>query len=136
MSAAPNLEIDIGEENRLLVGDAEDVEIVEPRQGLMVVDRIRDGRVVVAGQQHHRQRRRRNEGGGPLEQDGRHAMTIESVAGKHHDVRACGAGRTQHAGKPSRAVASMQPCSVVMIHMQVGAVNDHDVPCWQHGRPT
>jgi hypothetical protein len=118
------------------VGDAEDVEIVEPRQGLMVVDRIGDDGIVVAGQQHHRQPRRRNERGGPLEQDWRHAVAIEGIARKHHDVRTGAAGGTQHARKPCRAVASMQPCSVVMIHMQVGAVNDHDVTCWQHGRPT
>jgi hypothetical protein len=43
----------------------------------MVVDRIRDGGIVVAGQQHHRQPRRRNERTRPLEQGGRHAMAAK-----------------------------------------------------------
>ena len=57
------------------------------------------------------------------------------------DVRAGAARRAQDAGEPGRAVAAMQPRRVVMIDVQIGAVNDHDVPgrrgqYMRHGRRT
>ena len=62
-----------------------------------------------------------------IEQINRHAMAIEGVAGQHHHVRAGRARRAQDAGEPGGTITPMQPCSIVMIYVQVGAVNDHDV---------
>ena len=54
-------------------------------------------------------------------------MAIEGVAGQHHDVRADVTGRGQDPGEAGGAVPAMQPRGVVVIQVQIGAVNDHDI---------
>jgi hypothetical protein len=66
-------------------------------------------------------------------------MAIEGVAGQHHRVRAGRARRAQDAGEAGGAITPMQPRSIVMIYVEVGAVNDHDIPGWRgvrHGGRT
>ena len=82
---------------------------------------------MVAGQDHHRQRRGRDDRGGTIEQIIRQAVAIEGVAGQHHDVRAGVTGSGQDPGEAGRAVAAVQPGGVVVIQVQIGAVNDHDI---------
>jgi hypothetical protein len=60
-------------------------------------------------------------------------VAIEGIASEHYDVRVGSPGRVEHAGKPRRAIATMQACSVVMINMQVRTMNDHDVAGRRHG---
>ena len=68
-------------------------------------------------------------------------MTIERVARQHDDIRAGAAGRAQDAGQTRRPVAAVQPRRIFMIHVHIGAVNDHDIAgrrrhCVGHdGRP-
>jgi len=136
---APNLQTQVREHDGLLVGDAEHVKIFDRGQRAVVIDRVRHHGIMIAGQQHDGQRRGRDDRSCSLEQINRHAMAIEGVAGQHHRVRAGGPRRAQDAGEPGGAITPMQPCSVVMIYVQVGAVNDHDVPGWRgvrHGRRT
>ena len=109
------------------MGHAKDVEIIDRRERSTVVNRVRHRGVVIARQQHHRQRGRRNDRGRSFEQIGRQAMAIESIAGEHDNVGCRGAGSGQHAGQPGRAVTPMQPCSIVMIHVQVGAMDQDDI---------
>ena len=54
-------------------------------------------------------------------------MRIESVAGENHHICAQTPGGPQHRGKTSGAITTMQPGRIVMIHMQIGTVNDDDV---------
>jgi hypothetical protein len=124
---APNLELQIGEYDGFLMGDAEHVKIVERGQRSVVIDRVGNRGIVVARQQHHGQRRGRNDRSRSIEQINRHAMAIEGVAGQHHDVRAGRAGGAQDAGEPGGPIAPVQACGIVVIDVQVGAVNDHDV---------
>jgi hypothetical protein len=115
------------------VGDAEDVEILDRGERPIAVNRVRHRGVVIAGQQHHGQRRCRNDCGRSIEQRSRHAMAIEGIAGEHNDVGADAARSAQHAGQSGRAVTAMQPRSIVMIHVQVGAMDHHDVAGRRHG---
>ncbi len=128
MWTTPNLESQLREHDSLPMGDAEHVKIVDRGQRSVVIDRVRNRGIVVAGQKHHGQRRRRNDRSRSIEQINRHAMAVEGVAGQHHDVRAGRAGGAQDAGEPGGAITPMQPGSIVMIYVQVGAVNDHDIP--------
>ena len=66
-------------------------------------------------------------------------MTIERVAGQHDGVRADIASGAQDAGQPRRPVAAVQPRRIFMVHVHIGAMNDHDVAdrrrhCIRHGR--
>ena len=96
---------------------------------------------MVAGQKHDRQSRGRDDRSGAIEQVRRQAMAIERVARKHDDVGTGAARRVEHAGETGRTVAAMQPRGIVVVHVQVGAVNDHDIPgrrghCERHGGRT
>src|SRR6516225_9047537 len=70
-------------------------------------------------------------------------MAIEGVAGQHHDVRAGRAGGAQDAGEPGGPITPVQACGIVVIDVQVGAVNDYlslvAAPAWgmaaEHNRP-
>src|SRR5215831_6737234 len=66
----------------------------------------------------------------------RHPVTIEGIAREHQNLRRRIARRLEDARKSGCPIAAMQSCSVIMVHVQVGAVNDHDV--WRrrirHGR--
>jgi hypothetical protein len=123
------------------VGDAEHVEICDLGQRGVMIDRVGDRGIVVAGQEHHRQCRGRDDRGGAIEQVGRQAVAIEGVAGEHDDVGGGAARRAQDAGEPRRSVAAMQPRGVVVIDVQIGAVDDHEIAgrrghCSGHGRRT
>jgi hypothetical protein len=123
------------------VGDAEHVQVFELRQRRMVIDRVGNGGIVVAGQEHHRQRRRGDDLGGAIEQSRRQAVAIEGVAGEHHSVGTEMARGLKHAGEPGGAVAAMQPRGVVVIEVEIGAMDDREVAggrrhCRGHGRRT
>ena len=128
MRTAPNLQTQIREHDGLLMRDAEHVKILDRGQRAVAIDRVRNRGIVVAGQQHDGQRRSRNDRSRSIQQINRHAMAIEGVARKHHHIRAGRAGRGEDAGEPGSAITSMQPGGVVMIYVQIGTVNDHDVP--------
>ena len=82
---------------------------------------------MVAGQNDHGQRRRGDDGGGALEQMIRQAVAVEGIAGEDDDVGARAAGRRQDPDETGGAVAAVQPRGVVVIEVQIGAVNDHDI---------
>ena len=109
------------------MGDPEHVQVSDFGQGAVVKDGIGNRGIVVAGQDHHRQRRRRDDRGGTLEQIVRQAVAIEGVAGQHDDVRPGAAGCGQDPGEAGRPVAAVQPGGVVVIEVQIGTVNDHDI---------
>ena len=103
------------------------MKVLDPGQGAVVKDGIGNRGIVVAGKDHHGQRRGRDDGGGAIEQVNRQAVAIEGVTGQHHDVRIRVTGRGQDTGEAGGAVAAVQPRGVVVIQVQIGAVNDHDI---------
>ena len=62
-----------------------------------------------------------------LDQVLRHAMAVESIAGEQHHVGCKSARRIEHAAEPRGAVAAVQPRGIIVIDVQVGAMNDDDV---------
>jgi hypothetical protein len=82
---------------------------------------------MVAGQQHDRQICAYNDTGCPIKQVVRHAMIVERVAGKQNDIRAvmlrCVQDGTQRRHRIAAAMHSYRP---VMLHVQIGAVNDYN----------
>ena len=54
-------------------------------------------------------------------------MAVEGIAGEQHHVGCKIARRSEHAAEPRGAVAAVQPRGIVVIDVQVGAVNDDDV---------
>jgi hypothetical protein len=103
------------------------MKVLDFGQRAVVKDGIGNRGIVVARQDHHGQRRSRDDGGGAIEQINRQAVAIEGVARQHHDVRAGVTGRGQDTGEAGGAVAAVQPRGVVVIQVQIGAVDDHDI---------
>ena len=67
-------------------------------------------------------------------------MAIEGVAGEDDDIGVDIASCTEHAGEPGGPVPTMQSRGVIMIEVQVGTMNDHDIAGrggsgWRHGMP-
>ena len=93
----------------------------------MVVDRIGHRRVVVARQHDDRQARGRYDGCGLREQIVRQTVAVEGVAGEQHDVGTDVAGGAQYAREPRGAVAAMEPRGIIVVDVEIGAVNDDDV---------
>ena len=127
MGAAPDFQVEIGKQHRLVMGDAEHVQVRHVRQSAVMIDRVRDRGIMVARQQHHRQRRRRDDVGGAVEQLLRQPVTIEGIARQDHHIGAGAARGAQHAGEPGGAVAAVQARGVVMVHMQIGAVSHDEI---------
>ena len=57
----------------------------------------------------------------------RQAIIVERIAGEQHDIGADRARGGQDAGKPRRAVAAVEARGVVVIDVQIGAVDDDDI---------
>ncbi len=123
----PNLEIEIGKYDRFVVSDTKHMKIGDAGQGSMVIDRIGHGRIMIAGQQHHRQQGPCNHCRGAIEQLGRQAVRIEGISGKQDDVGCRIHRRGHYGGEAGGAVAAMQPRGIVVIEVQIGAVNHHEV---------
>ena len=92
-----------------------------------MIDRVGHRRVVVARQHDDRQAGRRDDGCGLRQQIVRQTVAVEGVAGEQHDVGADIAGGPQHAGEPGGAVTAVEPRGIVVIDVEIGAVNDDDV---------
>ena len=127
MRAAPDLKPERGKIDGLVVGDAEHVKICDVGEHAVVIDRVGNRRVVVARQHARPAGRRRDDGCGLREQIVRQTVAVEGVAGEQHDVGADVAGRPQYAGEPGGAVAAMEPRGIVVVDVEIGAVNDDDV---------
>jgi hypothetical protein len=110
------------------MGDAEHMKVCALGQGPLVIDRAGNQGIMIAWQQDDRHRRGRNYASGTIQQIIRQSVAIECVAGKHHYVGVEALSRTQYGRESRRAVAAMQPRRVVMIHVQIGAVNDNNIP--------
>ena len=103
------------------------MQVFDLGQRAVAIDSVGHRRVVVAGQNDHGQRRGGDDGSGALEQMIRQAVAVEGVAGEDDDVGARAAGRGQDPDETGSAVAAVQPRGVVVIEVQIGAVNDHDI---------
>jgi hypothetical protein len=86
MRTSPDLQIEIGEQHSLLVGDADHVQVRAISQCGEKVDRAPNYRVMVAGQQHHRQACTSNDAAGTVEKIGRYAVAIERIARKQNHI--------------------------------------------------
>ena len=122
--APPDFEVELGKQNRLLISHPQHVQVGNLGKSTMAIDRLRNGRVVIAGQDHDRQRRRRDDPRGPIDQVLRQPMAIKRVAGQNNNISLRAERRAQHAGEPGRTIAAMQPGGVIVIDVQIGAVRD------------
>ena len=131
MRAAPHFKVEMPENDGFLVGDAKHVKIVDPCQSAVPVDGFRYCGIMIARQQHDRYGGSCHHRCGSLENMVRHAVAFERIAGKQHDIGVEAARFFEHTAKAGRPVAAVDARRVVMVHMQVGAVNDDDVPVYR-----
>ena len=124
---APDFEREIRKSYRVVVGDADDVQVFHRLERAVAIDRAGDGRIVIAGQDDDRQRRSADHRRRLLDQALRHAMAVESIAGEQHHVGCKIARRSEHAAETRGAVAAMEARGVIVVDVQVGAMNDDDV---------
>ena len=109
VGAAPDFERQIGKIDRLVMGDADDVQVFHRGQRAVPVDRSCNGRIVIAGKQDDRQRRRCNHRGRAFDQFLRHAMAVECIAGEHHHVG--GKYRAPRLSTQASPAVPSPPCS-------------------------
>jgi hypothetical protein len=127
MGAAPDFETEIGKEDSFVVGHADHMEVGTLSQGPMLIDRTRNQGIMIARQENDRDRRAGNYAGNAIQKINWQPVAIECVAGKHHDVGGEAASGIQNGGETGRAVTAMQPRRIIVIQVQIGAVNDNNV---------
>jgi hypothetical protein len=86
MRMPPDFEIIRREGHRLVVCDAEDVDIPDAVEPAANENRIRQGRIVVAGQDHDLRTAIREQPTGTVENCGVQLIVLECVADQQHDV--------------------------------------------------
>jgi hypothetical protein len=79
---APDFERQIRKSYRVVVGDADDVQVFHRRERAVAIDRVGDGRIVIAREDDDRQRRSADHRRRLLDQVLRDAVAVEGVAGE------------------------------------------------------
>jgi hypothetical protein len=96
MRMPPYLEIKCGEGHRLVMRDAENVDIRDARDPAANEHRIRQGRIVVAGQHQDRHPHLGEEPRRAVENSGAKLIALECIAGQQDQVRSQRSGGGEH----------------------------------------
>ena len=95
--------------------NAENVNIRNGGDAAAKENRIRQGRIVIAGQYHNRHIRLGEEPGGAVENSGAQLIALERVAGQQNEVGPERSGSRQHRSQPRSAPA--------LVNMDIGAMD-------------
>jgi hypothetical protein len=132
MRVAPDFEIVLGEQDGLVMGDAEHADIGEAGEPAADKDRVRESRIVIAGKDDNRQLRRREKPEGVFEDRGAQLIALEGIAGQYDQMRPQGTRRYQHRTQPCRPVAACRR-HPILVDMQVRAVDESHLSTAQSG---
>jgi len=135
VGAAPDFEPELRKLDRLLMGDAEDVQVLHHGQHAMAKHRLRDRGIMIARQQHDRHAGGGDHRCGAVEHMLRQAVAFEGIADQQHYVGADPACRGKDASEARRSVAAVDARRVVMIHVQIRGMNNDDVPAHRPASP-
>src|ERR1700726_4480404 len=131
MRMPPYLEIKCGEGHRLVMCDAENADVWDARDRAANEYRIRQGRIVVAGQYQDRPPRLGEEPGRAVENSGAQLMALERIAGQQDQVCSQRSGSGEHGPQPPNAtsVVDMDIRAVHENHFRSGIRSGANVHC-------
>jgi len=128
----PDFEIEIWEQQRLRARDAQNMDVVELAQEVVMVDRLGNDRIVIAWQDCDRKLAVGEECGGLLDEGRRQTMRLEDIASKQDNVGLVLVTGSQDCGQHVQAVAGARTVGDV-VNMQIRAVHGHDIAVWLRG---
>ena len=94
MGSAPDLQLELGKNDRLTGRQAQNRNVPCGHHGIVTVDRIGSQRVVIAGKNHDRRRVAFHPLRDPLDQLSGLAVVVERISGQDHDIRSLRLGRS------------------------------------------
>ncbi len=121
----PDFKIVRREMHGLVMCDAENGEVRDLREPAADVNRVRQGRVVVAGQDHDRHAGIGQQAPGAVEQRHTKLVALKGVAGEQNNVRPQCPRGFQHRPQPAGLAALAGRGNAPLVDMNVGAVDDH-----------
>ena len=128
MRIAPDFEVERTESDPALVRDADYRDVADLVEPAAQPDRVRRRRVVIAGQDNDRHSGIGEQHSGPVDRRGGDLMIIECIAGQDHDIGAEIPRHIEDAAQPGRAVAAMHRRDAVVIDVEIGGMDEENVP--------